>query len=231
MRAVILAAGLGTRLRPLTHKIPKPMIRLHGKPILEYTIRSFPKEVTDIVLVVHYRRHQIKQYFKTRFLGKRIHYVYQPKLIGNWDALLRAKRFLKNEKRFLVSYADDLYNANDIRKMLRHDRALLVTHSKNPERYGVVKTDAKGFVTAIIEKPKTYVGHLINVGVYILGPEFFKLRQHKKNNHKEYHLSYAVGELAKKRPIKAVRTSFWFPIGYPEDIEGAEKIIRKRSST
>jgi len=227
MKAVILAAGLGTRLKPLTNRTPKPMLRLNGKPILEYTIRSFPKEVTDIILVVHYRRHQIKQYFKTRFLGKRIHYVYQPKLIGNWDALLRAQRFLKNEKRFFVSYADDLYSAADIRKMLRYSRALLVTQSKNPERYGVVKTDTKGYVASIIEKPKIYVGRLINVGVYILGPEFFKLPMRKEKDHKEYYLAFAVGELAKKRKIKAIRTNFWFPIGYREDLEKAKKLVKK----
>ncbi len=227
MKAVILAAGLGTRLRPLTNKIPKPMLRLDGKPILEYTIRSFPKEVTDIILVVHYRRHQIKQYFKNRFLGRRIHYAYQPKLIGNWDALLRAKRLLKHERRFFVSYADDLYGAPDIRKMLRYDRALLVIRHKNPERYGVVKTDSRGYLSAVIEKPKTYIGDLVNVGVYLLGPEFFKLKRRKEKDHTEYYLSHAVSELAKKRRMKAVRTNFWLPIGYREDLEKAKKLAKK----
>jgi len=168
----------------------------------------------------------IKEKILPVYNGKKIRYVYQPKLLGTWDALLRCKKFLGHE-RFLVCYADDLYHAKDIEAMLQHDRSILVMRHKNPERYGVAKTNAHGYITHIIEKPQTYVGNLISVGVYVLGPEFFRIKKWKEKN-KEYFLPVGISKIAKKVKIKAVKTNFWFPIGYPEDLEKAKRVIKQR---
>src|SRR3989338_3796895 len=136
MQAVILAAGKGTRLRPLTFKTPKPMVLLNGKPILERTLHQLPKEIDEVIMVIGYLGNKIKKYFGSNFAGKRIKYVVQKEQLGTFHALKQAKKFLKNE--FLILMADDIYSKKDLINLAKNEQAVLAREVSGPsEKFGV----------------------------------------------------------------------------------------------
>ena len=107
MKAVIFAAGLGTRLRPLTDSIPKPLIDVGGKPILRHTLEALPSAVDDVIVVTGYMGEMIR-----KELGSSVRTVEQTELLGTYDALLRAHPLL-DDAPFLALNGDDLYDTTD----------------------------------------------------------------------------------------------------------------------
>src|SRR3989344_539802 len=98
MKAIILAAGEGIRMRPLTNNTPKPMLLLKGKPLLEHIIESLPKQVNEIILVVGYLHHQIHNHFHHFFEGFKIDYVIQSEKTGTYDALKLCSHLLDDNE-------------------------------------------------------------------------------------------------------------------------------------
>jgi len=226
MKAVILAAGEGVRMRPLTNNCPKPMIKILGKPLLHHIIEALPDEVNELILVVGYLGDQIEKYFGKQFGRFKIKYVRQKEKLGTGHALHLCKKFLGREK-FLMLYADDLQSKTDLTDLLKHPLALLVRRVKDPRRFGVVAADKKGRILEIVEKPEHPVSNLASTGVKVLDSRIFKypLVQHPNG---EYYITYPLAQLAKEHKMMAVEASFWIPIGYPEDIKKAEKVLRRR---
>src|SRR3989344_5163908 len=109
MKAVILAAGEGVRMRPLTLTQPKPMLKVRGQPLLEHIIRTLPVVVDELVIVVGYLQEQIRGYFGDHFGRFRITYVEQKKQFGTYSALESCREFLADGEYFLMLYADDLH--------------------------------------------------------------------------------------------------------------------------
>ncbi len=167
MKAVVLAAGEGTRLRPFTIPRPKVMIPVGGRPILEYVISSIlDNGIEDIIIVVGYRKERIKSYFQDGVaMGADISYVHQEKQLGTAHALSMAKDLLNED--FIVVSGDNLVDSRTISDIVKEDKkpSILVTKSEIPSKYGVVQSD-KGKVTAFIEKPEKEVGHVISTGIY-----------------------------------------------------------------
>ena len=223
MKAVILAAGEGRRLRPLTLETPKPLLKIKDKPILEYTLENLPDKVTEVVLVIGYKGDQIKNYFGPEFAGQKIKYVEQPQCKGTYNALACASQFLNNEP-FLILVADDLYKKEDLEKLVRYPASVLVYETKNPERFGICLTRENGILAEIIEKPNYPCGNLAHTGACVLNRNIFSEPIIYGANSEEL-LAPMIGSLAKKHPVKVVQASFWFPIGYPEDLEKAAEII------
>src|SRR3989344_8985294 len=110
MKAIILAAGEGKRMRPLTLTKPKPMLEVLDKPLLHWIIDSLPEEITEIILVIGYKGDQIKKYFGNSFGGRKITYIEQKEQLGTAHALKLVKPILKNGERFIFMYADDLHS-------------------------------------------------------------------------------------------------------------------------
>jgi len=136
MQAVILAAGKGTRLRPLTLKIPKPLVSLNDRPILEHIINELPKEIDEVILVIGYLGDKIKKYFGSNFLGKKVKYMVQKEQRGTFHALKQAQKFLGGK--FLVLMADDIYSKKDLVRLARSEQAVLVRAVRGPsEKFGV----------------------------------------------------------------------------------------------
>lgn len=213
-------------MRPLTNDRPKPMIKILGKPLLHHIFDALPDEVDEVILVVGYLGDQIEKYFGKRFGRFNIKYIRQKEKLGTGHALHLCKKFLGRE-RFLMLYADDLQSKKDLTKLLRHPLALLVRSIKDPRRFGVVATDKKGRILEIVEKPENPTSNLASTGVKVLDQRIFKypLVQHPNG---EYYITYPLAQLAKEYEMKAVKASFWLPIGYPEDLKKAEKILRNR---
>lgn len=225
MKAVILAAGEGKRLRPLTDHIPKPMVRVGDTPILEYTLSILPEEIDEVILVVGYRQNVIREYFGDSFGDRKLVYVEQPELKGTGDALLRAKPFLNNES-FLLIHADDLYHPEDLAACIGGTARVLVKESEHPERFGVCVVDDDGRILDILEKRENPPSNLVNIGAYFLTNTIFSIPLIPSPTGKEYYLAEQIGAMAQKEPVYVIRARFWHPIGYPEDILQAEEFLR-----
>lgn len=223
MQAVILAAGEGKRLRPLTIDRPKPMVEINGRPILEHTLKSLPREIDEVILVIGYLGEVIKSHFRSSFKGLKIKYVYQSEPKGTSDAFYAARDSIKEES-FMLLYADDLYHPEDLQKCISDAPTVLVKESAHPERFGVCLVDGEGVLLDILEKQENPPSNLVNIGAYILDRSIFSVPQVFLPNG-EANLAAQIGVWAKTKRIRTVKARFWHPIGYPEDIPGAERYL------
>jgi len=209
----------------LTNDTPKPMLKIKGKPILEYTLNNLPAEIDEIIFIIGHKGDLIKSYFADEYKGKKIKYVLQENLNGSAGALHCAKDFL--EDKFLVLNGDDLYCFPDLKKFIVSEPlAILVKEVGNPERFGVIKIDGEGNLSEIIEKPKENRGNLVATGAYLLNKKFFDYEMVKIPSG-EFGLPQTLATMTKNYKIKVIKAEFWQPLGYPEDILKAEKIIEK----
>lgn len=176
MKAVVLAAGEGTRLRPFTNSRPKVMIPVANKPILHYVVKALVGSgVKDVVLVVGYKKERIMSYFGDgKSFGARISYVFQEKQLGTAHALLAAAPQV--DSRFLVVAGDNLIDSKTVSDLLGRGEgaSVAVTTSETPSKYGVVTLDMDS-VTSIVEKPQKKVGNIISTGMYSFTPEIFRM--------------------------------------------------------
>lgn len=224
MKAIILAAGEGKRMMPLTKELPKPMLRVLGKPLLEYIFESLPDEIDTAILVVGYKREIIEKYFSNYFFGKKIVYVVQEGVSGTADALKLCRPLLSHDERFLLMYADDLYNKESITRCLKHPCSLIVAEVADPRRYGVVELREDGTVFDIDEKPENPKTNLIAPGVYVLDTKIFDYEPIETKG--EYYLTTMLAKFLKDYPVFAEETSFWATIAYPEDLKKVEDQFR-----
>lgn len=222
MQCVILAAGKGTRLRPLTDNCPKPLVKVAGKALLDHIVGSLPSAVDEIIIVTGYLEEQIHAHCGTEFHGKKVTYVHQAEQKGTGHALWLCKDLLKG--RFLFMFADDLHGANDIARATSYTRSMLTLTTNTPERFGIVVRHPDGTLAEIIEKPEHPPSNLASTGVMVLDENIFKYELRKETNG-EFYLTDIIAEYAREYPIAVVEQQLWIPIGYPEDIEKAEKIL------
>lgn len=222
MQCVILAAGKGTRLRPLTDTIPKPLVQVAGKTLLDHIVGSLPSAVDELIIVVGYLGDKIKEHCGEEFHGRKVTYVTQVEQKGTAHALWLCKDLLKG--RFLFMFADDLHGPNDIARATSYTRSMLTLTTENPERFGIVVRHPDGTLAEMIEKPEHPPSNLASTGVMVLDTHIFEYElKHEKNG--EYYLTDVIAEYAKDYPIAVVEQHLWIPIGYPEDIEKAEAIL------
>ncbi len=224
MQAVILAAGEGIRMRPLTETVPKPLLKVAGKPLLDYTFAALPKAVDEVIMVVGYRANQIKKYLGDSFAGKKIRYVYQAELEGTAKALFEAAAYVKD--RFLVLMADDIYSRNDIEVCLQHEQAILVQRSQKQGPGGKITLNKKGELKNVEEGKTHPAGTLISANVFVLNTEFFNYEPVKLPDRKnEWGLPQTVALMARDFPVEIVEATRWIKITVPEDLKRAEKLL------
>lgn len=226
MQAVILAAGEGKRLRPLTQDRPKPMVLVGGKPILEYTLSILPKEIDEVILVVGYKQEKIIEYFGDEWGGRRLIYVDQPEPNGTGDALARTRHLLNGEP-FLLLYADDLYHPEDLTLLAASDHpTVLIKEKDHPERFGVCNISGDGFLLELVEKPEYPKSNFVNAGPNLLHHDIFELNiDEPVLSNGESNLSFQIGLWLHKRPVRALHARFWHPVGFPEDIDHAHDYV------
>ena len=222
-----MAAGRGTRMRELTENLPKPILPVKSRPILEYTLENLPEEISEVIFIIGYKGDLIKSQFGGQFKNKKISYIEQKELNGTAGAIFLAKDFVAGK--FLVLMGDDLYHRSDLEKLISNDLAILAKEVKHPERFGVLEVDEDDYLLEVVEKPTEYHTNLVNVGAYVLNKDFFNYDP-VKISEKEYGLPQTLAKMAKDYKIKVVKADFWQPVGRPEDIIEAEKIIDQFSS-
>src|SRR3989344_8927192 len=165
MQAVILAAGKSTRTYPLTLTRPKPLLKVVGKTLLEYNLDNLNGLVSEVILVVGYKKNMIKKYFGEKYKGIRIKYIEQKQQLGTAHAISVAELYIKD--RFILMMGDDIYQRRDIQKCVKHAYSILVTEVENPGDFGVVK-EQNGILMDIIEKPEEFISNLISTALYVL---------------------------------------------------------------
>jgi len=209
----------------LTNDTPKPMLRVNGKPILEYTLDNLPEEISEVIFVIGYKGDLIKSYFGDEWKGKKIKYVVQENLNGSAGALHCAREFL--EDKFMVLYGDDLYHRSDLEKIIHSDSlAVSAREINDPQRFDVFKTDNDSYLLEIVKKPEGGGIYLVNTGAYLLNKKFFNYEMAKIPSG-EFGLPQTLATMVKDYKIKVEKAEFWQPLGYPEDILKAEKIIEQ----
>lgn len=213
-------------MRPLTLEKPKGMTEIFGRPLLAYIIERLPSEITEIILVIGYKGEQIKEYFGNEFAGRPITYVWQEKPLGTGHALHLCKDRIGKGERFLYMLADDLHSTEAVSRLIKHGLGVLVHEHKDPSRFGVLEVDAQGRILGIEEKPKQPKTNLVAVGVYVFDSTFFDYPM-PISGRGEYEYIEPLQAMIKQRDIFIERTDFWHPIGFPHDIDAAERAISK----
>jgi glucose-1-phosphate thymidylyltransferase len=220
LKAVILAAGEGIRLRPLTLYKPKVMIRVANRPILEYVVRALAhNRVKDILMIVGYRRERIMTYFEDgQKFGVNIEYEVQEKQLGTAHALSLAEG--KVDDGFLVLPGDNIADPAIVRDLLASQApyTIAVTESNLPSKYGVVLLRGKQ-VTRIVEKPESPMGNLISTGIFQLSSKIFGTIKQcaQQGSHDMTAVFQALLDDGEK--ISALKTpARWSDVVYPWDL-------------
>lgn len=222
MQCVILAAGKGTRLRPLTEKVPKQLVEVLGRPLIDHIVSVLPSSVDELIIVTGYLEDQIKEHCGSEFMGRKVTYVHQEIPEGTAKALWLCEGLLNG--RFLFMFGDDIHGRDDLARVTSFSRAMLTYQTDTPERFGIVVRHPDGTLAEIIEKPEHPPSNLASTGVMVLDTHIFEYELKVEKNG-EYYLTDVIEEYAKDYPIVVVEQQLWIPIGYPEDITKAEKIL------
>jgi len=239
MKSVILAAGKGTRLRPLTEDKPKGMVEVADEPILSYCLEQLAELGTDeFVIVVGYLKESIIEHYGDEFDGIPITYAHQREQKGLAHALLTVEEYIDDD--FMLMLGDNIFNANleDVTRRQKEDRAdaaFLVEEVPwdEADRYGVCETNAYGEITDVVEKPDDPNSNLVMTGFYTFSPAIFPAcRLVQPSNRGEYEISEAIDLLIRSgRTIDAIPIDGWrTDIGYPEDRERAEERLNAETT-
>ena len=180
MKAIILAGGLGTRLQPYTFFIPKPMLPLGNKPLLEHIIewlKNDDNNIDHIIICVSYLHRTIEDYFEDGSrLGIKIEYARSDRPLATAGQLLTAKKYIDDT--FVCVYGDSIYEFS-LREMIKeHDKldafiSMALLSYKTRLKYGFIDINGNNKVTTWNEKPE--IKGLINIGCYVMEPEFIDL--------------------------------------------------------
>lgn len=231
MDAILLAAGLGTRLRPHTETTPKPLLPIRGRPILDWSLGALPPAVDRVIVVVHYLGEQVAAYLKEQNHVAAHEVVWQHKPRGTGDAVRSCKEYLRGGP-FLVLNGDDLYGAADLAELAKHPAGLLVHPVSEPKKYGIAFVRADGSLEKLVEKPDLDGTQLANAGAYVFPEDVFRTEL-TESPRGEYEVTQYVSAEAAARVVRPVRCGFWLPIGdepawkAAQDVE-LEKVMKGR---
>ncbi|ECW7655546.1 NTP transferase domain-containing protein [Campylobacter coli] len=213
MQAIILAGGLGTRLRSVVQDLPKPMAPINGRPFLAFVLEYLKKQgITEIILSVSYKYELIQEYFKDEFYGMKIHYNIEKELLGTGGAIKDTLKLVKKE--VYVLNGDTFFDI-DLKKLVLNGSKICIAlkQIQNFDRYGTVNVDEQGIVTSFEEKVFKKQG-LINGGIYLLKKDIFdKFDLEKKFSFEEF-----LQENYKSLKIQTqIFDDYFIDIGIPED--------------
>ncbi|HUG41286.1 MAG TPA: sugar phosphate nucleotidyltransferase [Longimicrobiales bacterium] len=170
MKVVIPLAGKGTRLRPHTYETPKPLLRVGGRPVMSYILDDLKElGVEEIVFITGYLKEKIEAYIQEEYPGFRAHFVEQEVQDGTAGAVKLAEPFIDED--LLIIFVDTLFDADlSLVKKLPDGEAGVIwaKEVEDYQRFGVIVTDADGYMKRIIEKPQDPISRLANIGLYYI---------------------------------------------------------------
>lgn len=240
MKAVVLAAGEGVRLQPITLTRPKHLVEVGGKPLLEYCLSSLKASgVDEVLIVVHYMAEAIQKQFQDgKKFGMRIEYVEQKAIVGTGNATSVVEPYVKDD--FVLIYGDLLFTTEAVKSVIalhqkeRPPVTMAVVPVRKPENYGIVEIENGNHIKRIVEKPSRQEAptNLANAGIYVFSTEIFeKLRTISSSSRGEWEITDAISLLAKEgKTVLAATLSQgdWFDIGRPWDLLEANRWALER---
>jgi len=226
MKAIVLCGGKGARLRPYTHSVPKPMLLLGRKPILEYTIDHFKREgFRDIILGVGHFHQQIMDYFGDgRKFGVNISYSIEEDELGDAGSIKHAFKLLKNEKTFVVEMGDHLTNLDYRRLVSFHEKhgkiaTAALKRTGTPMQFGLAEINDKSEITEFKEKP--VIESFINSAIYAFDKRIFDCLPDKGG------ISFDVLPmlLKKKQLAGFIFDDYWIDVGSIKEYEELSQAV------
>jgi len=176
VKAFLLAAGVGSRLRPITDTIPKCMVTIDGRPMLDIWLDALDRAGVDEVLVnLHHLPDVVRRHLEDRAGPPGVSVFFEPELLGSAGTLAANRAWIGADEMFLACYADNLTDF-DLRSLVMAHRdqhavaTLAVFHSEHPSTGGVVELDRSGTMAGFTEKPRKPVSDLVNAGMYAFHP-------------------------------------------------------------
>ena len=228
MRALILAAGKGERLEPLTETQPKAMLPLLGKPLLQHVVEAVRDAgIREITIVIGYLGEAIRSHFGDGSeLGVEISYAVQERRLGTAHAVAQV-RF---DEDFLVLNGDTLVSSKDIERLISAhsgSATLACLRVQDARSYGVVTLDKEGRVKKIVEKPSEPESNLINAGIYVFSPEVFDaIEKTPISPRGEYEITSTLELLIREGEVKGVEIGGrWLDIGTPWNYLDASRAL------
>ena len=240
MKAVLLAAGAGERLMPITATRPKHLIKIGGKPILQFCLEAAKRAgIDEAIVVTHYMGEAIRGYFgEGEKLGLKITYVEQKAILGTGNAAEVAEPYVDGD--FVLIYGDLLFGQDAVIQVLSQFKkgktaaVMGVVPVDRPENYGIIEQDSEGKVKRLVEKPAAgkAPSNLANAGIYAFSKDVFdQIKQTKASIRGEWELTDAITMLAKEGKtvlVAQLRKDDWFDVGRPWDLLDANNWALKR---
>lgn len=235
MIAMVMCAGEGTRLRPLTYVLPKPVVPVANKPVLQYTLENLKKHgINEVVINLSYRPEFIQSYFNHgEKLGMKIHYSVEKKLMGTAGGVKKAESFFRSDPDpdFLVTSGDGLSDINftDLIQFHRKKKAMgtIALRKVNTRfEYGVTLTDSKMRITKFVEKPcwGDVFSDQVNTGIYVFKKEIFDFIP--PNRFYDFGNQVWPELLKKRKPIYGfIFNQFWTDIGNVTEYHHAQRAV------
>jgi len=236
MKALILAGGFGTRLRPLSCTRPKLMFPIANRPLLDWTLEKLVASgVKEVVLAVNYMAHVLEDHYGTTRYGMKISYSHETKPLGTAGPIKKAERLIGRNSPFFVLNGDILSEI-DYQELLKAHRAKGATATitlravSDPSRFGVVEIDSLNRIHKFVEKPKPEEApsNLINAGVYALDPSVFEYIQPKEKVSMEREVFPVLAKQGKLFGYKYDK--LWIDIGKPTDYLYANRCMLDKIS-
>ncbi len=224
MKAVILAAGKGTRMGDISAETPKPMLKVLGKTLLEHKLHLLPDSVTEVIIVVGHLYNKITEHLGDFCQDKKISYVVQDELLGTAHALFLCKDLLKNEERFLVMMGDDIYSREDMEECLKYDWSILIREVESLKNRAKVVFDENGHIKNILEKYQKDEKGFVCSAMYTMTPKIFDYEKVVIPGG-EFGLPQTILSAKDDFKIKAIQARFWLQITAPEDLKVAETFL------
>lgn len=236
MKAMILAAGLGTRLRPLTNKVPKLMLPINGKPLILYHIKLFKKHgFKEIIINLHHLSGKIREFLGDgKKFGAEITYSFEPEILGTAGGVKKTEAYFEN-KPFLIFYGDNLTNANLTELAKYHKKkegkitvGLYQWEWKEAHLKSIVKLDRNNRILKFIEKPerREAITNIGGAGIYILEPEILSFIP--KNTFYDFGKDLFPKLLAQNVPIFGYEIKgHLLDIGTPQAYQKAQEDVSK----
>jgi len=221
VKGVILAAGRGERLRPLTDDRPKVILKVANKPIIGYVLENLDPFVEEFIIVVRYKKERLIETLGDEFNGKPITYVEQLPGEGTAKAIESSREHVGDED-FIVANGDIYFEGDAIRDLIstfrkkKADAAVVVKHFKDLSHFGKIEINGE-LVTAVLEKPGKVSGYA-NLGIYAFKPEVFEfIEKTKLSERGEYEITDTLNLMIRggKRVVYVPYSSYWNDIGRP----------------
>jgi len=226
MECVVLAAGEGKRMRPLTAKRPKGMLPLANRPMMEHLVLAAHEAgISSFVFIVGYGEREIRKYFGDGSQwGVHIEYAPQRHQHGTADAVRSARDVVTGP--FLVLNGDMIIRSTDIAALCRQQAPCMSTYTTDhPGDYGVVVVE-DGYVTSLEEKSPKPRSNLINAGAYFFSPDIFRLVDTVQTSTRgELELTDALSVYIQQKKLRAISLSSWMDVGHPWDMLEANAIL------